>query len=119
MEKLEKLIRPQVYGWNDLRHMGWKAQDIEKYCHERRLLWEKGVVVFKKLFSSFGQLFIYKEYDYQKHTMKVSVCQLVDYNTKILCENYHVDPLFALAECAKNMDNEDDFLSNLLGNMKV
>lgn len=119
MDKLRKLIEPQVYGSYDLYQKRWKPENIQLYCDHRRKLWEKGVVIFKELFSHMGILYINKEYNQDTDIMEVTVKQLAYCYTKTLAQHYHKDPLFALAECAKTLNNEDEFLAKLLAEIQV
>jgi hypothetical protein len=116
MDKLQKLVNPDIYNVEQLIVRGYNNKGIQIYCEERFRKWMKAVYIFRSIFIKLGNLFIHKQYQENKKNMKVSI---YDMQQKLLVEEEHVDPIFALAECAKKLNNEDDFLSALLSNMKI
>lgn len=120
MEKLNQLISANVYSVQQLKELGWPTANINDYCKFRNRKWSVGTMVFRQMFSNLGLLFIHKEYDEEQKNMKVIVYEQPHNNViNIIAQSNHVDPLFALAECAKILEKEDDFISVLLQGLKL
>lgn len=116
MDKIQTLITPDVHSAIQLKAFGWSNNDITRYCQTRARKWGIGTRIFRNMFSNLGMLFVHKEYDKNLKNMVVTVYKQ---NGEIVVQSAHNDPLFALAECAKNLNREDDFLSALMSNLKV
>jgi hypothetical protein len=112
MDKLQQLITPDVYGYHDLVQLGWPAHEIQQYTEHRSYKWNIACQVFAKLFPG---TYVYKEFDKQNKCMIVTVVS----GNNTLCTQRHNDPLFALAECAKKLNNEDDFISALFEGLNI
>lgn len=113
MEKLRTLLDPDVYSTDQLYSMGWTQTQIFDYCIERARKWRLACAIYQKMFSNLGNFYIYK--DYYEGAMEVTIIQ----NGVVFAKERHWDPIFALAECARKMNNEDEFISNLLTNLKL
>jgi len=116
MDKLNALITPDVYSVVQMRNLGYDNQTIERYCQQRVYKWNIATQIFRELFKPLDVLIIHKNYDPDKQTMVVTV-----YNSSydVMIEKEHNDPLFALAECAKTLNREDDFLSELMTKLNI
>lgn len=114
MNKLQQLIEPDVHSVRQLQEQGIDEWDIQRYCHQRHRKWNIGTRIFRNMFQELGLLFVHKEFE--AGTMVVTV-----YNSsrKIITQQRHDDPLFALAECAKSLNKEEDFLSALMSGLSV
>lgn len=115
MDKLRNLIEPDVYNIKQMEKMGWSDQTITSYCRYRKQKWNTACKIFVNMFSPLV-MFVNKEYDYTKNIMEVIVYSK---ECKIICKASHDDPLFALAECAKILENEDVFITSMLQNLSI
>lgn len=113
MEKIRRYITPDVYSIEDLYRMGHDSIYISNYIYKRTNAWNFACQTFKEIFSSLGQIIIIKKYLNQKMTVVVYI------NDTEFKRLEHSDPLFALAEIARQLDNEDMFIESLFSKMTV
>jgi len=115
MEKIREFIDPDVYNKKQMRDKGWSDIMIDKYCEYRSIKWKKLTKIFIKMFTPFIY-YVDKKYDCDEGIM---VVYGYDKFGRIVCESKHEDPIFALAECAKQLQNEDQFIHLLLQDLTM
>lgn len=114
MNNLNNLVEQSVYGYNELISKGWTRDDISSYCRHRRALWLRAINIFHFMFKSFAVNSITKELE--NNTMVVTVR---DDSTMILAQSRNKDPIIALIQCGKMLRNSDDYLVELMKELKV
>lgn len=87
-----------------------------KYFIQQRInKWKKSTEIVCSMFSHLVSS-VHKDFDEESSLMIVTV---YDHNNKQICWAKHNDPLFALAECTKMLNNEDLFISNLMDSLSI
>jgi hypothetical protein len=120
MDRLEQLINPNALSIVELKEMGCTPQQVEWYTRKRSYIWNTACRIFNETFAHLGRFYVLKEFDSDNRCMRVRVYRHEDRLTKdVAAQGYHRDPVFALVQCAKSLNNTDDFLSNLLQGLSI
>tara|TARA_R110002111_G_scaffold22633_1_gene51555 strand:- start:790 stop:1152 length:363 start_codon:yes stop_codon:yes gene_type:complete len=119
MEELKKFIVPDIYTKKQLRLKGWSKWRIMKYVQNRSIKWKKSTMIVRKLFTKYKELYISKEYIPFQDVMRVWIEKWDGEQYELIAEAFHQDPLFALAECTKDLEKSEDFLSELLKELSI
>jgi hypothetical protein len=120
MDQLEQLINPNALSIVELKEMGCTPAQIEQYTQKRSYIWNTACRIFNETFAHLGLFYVLKEFDSHNLCMRVRIYRRCDNLTRaIAAEGYHRDPVYALVECAKMLNNEEDFLSALMAGLSV
>jgi hypothetical protein len=116
--RLNNLRVMPIYTLSQLENMGYTAFEIERYCHSRHRLWEQGRQIVKGMHPSIHT--VEKSYDHDKMAVVV-----YDRSGRILAMSNNDDPLVALLDCAKIVNQLDSAsepvndLVNLFNSMQL
>ena len=120
MDQLEQLINPNALSAQELQEMGCTIEQIRQYTMKRTRIWNTARHIFQRMFSYIGRLQVMKDFDGENRCMRVTVYRdngLSNYD--ILAQGSHRDPVYALVNCAQQLNNTDDFLSALINGLKI